>query len=248
MIADVFDVVLIDNATGDVAGSTTLQQANIEVSVSEVEVRAGKGNQLIGLLHVSRDIALNLTDAVFKYDWLAKQLGQDITTGAGVGYAMPTWHTAVNDSGVKITLAATPISTTPATAGIAIFDASGVLIPTANYTMSGAVVTFTSGVSADDEVEVRTYKYNTSASTQTIEIDNSIFAKGVTCILETIEIDGDENPTHTLQYQFTSCVPTGNFSINTQSEKQAATQEFGLKVVKPKTSTLVGKVLRIPIA
>lgn len=246
LIADVFDVILKDE-TGDVIGTTTLQDAGIEFSVSENEVRAGKGNQLYGILHVSRDININLTDVEFKLDWLAKQLGQTITTGAGVAWHMPKWHTVVDDAGAKIiTLDETPSSIDD----IALYDANGVrLIKTTDFTLATDEITIIKvGISVGDDVEVRTYKYATAASTQTIQIDNAIFGKGVMAVLETVEIDGDESIVAKIQYQFTSAVPTGNFSVSTASERNAATQAFNLRVIKPKTSTVVGQVIRIPVA
>ncbi|MNH66531.1 hypothetical protein D3C73_185640 [compost metagenome] len=241
LIADVFDVILKD-VTGDVIGTTTLQEAGIEFSVSENEVRAGKGNQLIGVLHVSRDININLTDVEFKYDWLAKQLGQTVVTGAGVAYAMPKWYKVATDA---IELDETPVSVND----IAIYDAKGIkLIPTTDFTLTGKTVEIIKlGIDDGDEVEVRTFKYATKPETQTIEIDNAVFGKGVTAVLETIEIDGDETVVAKIQYQFDNAVPTGNFSVNTQSERNATTQAFNLRVIKPKTSTVVGRVVRIPV-
>ena len=243
LIADVFDVVLVDEATGDVVATTTLQEANIVVAVSENEVRAGKGNALIASLKVSRDITISLTDAEFKYEWLSKQLGQDVKTGAGIGYAAPKWYKAVDDAGsVEITLDKTPKSV----ASIAAYDKDGTKILTSAMTLSGNALAFTSGVVAADDVEIRTFQYDTPAETQTIDFDSKVFAKGVKAILETVEIDGEENITHVLQYQFDSALPDGNFSVSTASERNAATQTFNLKVLKPKTSSVVGRLLRIP--
>lgn len=240
LVADVFDVILKDSS-GDVIGTTTLQGADLEFSVQENDVRAGKGNQLIGVLHVSRDININLTDVEFKYDWLAKQLGQTIKTGAGVAWAMPKIYTIEIDS---ITLDETPDKPE----NIAIYDSTGKkLSATTDYTVSGKEVTFVS-LNDGDEVEVRTYSYATSPETQTIEIDNSVFGKGVMAVLETIEIDGDETPVAKIQYQFDNAVPTGNFTISTASERNASTQAFNLRVLKPKKSTKVGRVVRIPIS
>lgn len=244
LIADVFDVILIDSQTNDVIATTTLQTANLEVAVQENEVRGGKGNQLLGVLHAKRDININLTDAEFRYDWLARQLGQNIATGAGVAYAMPKWYTVSGTTTLKITLDETPVGKD----GMVIVKASGELIPQANYTINGKDVTFTSGAAADDKVEVRTYKYATAAQTEQISIDNSVFAKGVKAILETVEINGESKITHKLQYQFDQAVPTGNFTINTASERTASTQQFNMKVIKPQDSQEVGRVIRIPVA
>lgn len=337
LIADVFDVIIEDN-DGDVIATTTLQQANIDVTVQETEVRGGKGNQLLGVLHSNRDIMINLTDAEFKYEWMAKQLGQDIVTGAGVAYAMPKFFTAagvkqisnflvttgsssasnltITLAGVAVTVAVGAADTTTAvatlirattfagwttggaganvtftsstgglkttafaagTTGVAgtfsnltagtepsitldnavggdsaalkVYDELGVLISGADYQLSAQndVITFTTGVVEGDKVEVRTYQYATAAGTQTIVFDNAVFATGVKIILETVEIDGDETVTHKIQYQFDKAIPTGAFSLNTQSQRTAASQQFNLKVIKPRTTTVVGRVLRVPI-
>jgi hypothetical protein len=246
VVADVFDVLLIDE-NGDVVGTTTLQDANIEVQVQENEVRGGKGNELLGVLHSSRDINISLTDVNFRYDWIAKQLGQDIKTGAGVAYAMPKWYPVLDDAGKPtVTLDETPLATGNE---LVIYNEEGQKVT--GFTVSGNKIDFTSATPAigvGDEVEVRTYKYATPAETQEIEIDNSVFAKGVKAILETVEVDeSTEQVTHKLQYEFYNVLPTGNFTINTASERQAQTQEFSLRVVKPKGSTVVGKLKRIPI-
>jgi hypothetical protein len=247
LIADIFLVNLVDD-NNDVIATSTLQEGNLEVSVSENDVRGGRGNALLAVLHSDRDIAINLTDAEFRYDWLAKQLGQDIVTGAGTAYAMPKWYTTVDGAGTgtdpEITLDKTPSDT----ATLAIYNESGQKVT--GFTVSGSVVDFTSAspaVGVGDDVDVRTYTYATSASAETITIDNTIFAKGVKAILETLEIDSEENPTHKLQYQFDKAIPSGNFSINTSSERTANTQAFNLRVVKPATSNVVGRVVREPI-
>lgn len=239
-IADVFDVTLISD-NGDVIGTTTLQDASIDVKVSENEIRGGKGNTLLGTLHVSRDITIALTDIEFRYEWLAKQLGQDVKTGAGVAYAAPKFYTL--DATLDITLD----KTVSDASSLSIYKEDGTKIASADYSYATGKVTFSgSGYAQGDQVEVRTYAYATDAETQTIEFDSTVFANGVKAILETVEIEGDESISHVLQYQFDSTVPDGNFTIATKSDRTAATQAFGLKVIKPKTSSVVGRLLRFP--
>jgi GDP-D-mannose dehydratase len=241
-IADVFNVTLIEEG-GDVIATTTLTDASIDVKVTENEIRGGQGSVLLGNLHVSRDITISLTDIEFKYEWLAKQLGQDVKTGTGTAYAAPKYYTVVDNAGtLKITLDKTPSDATT----LAIYDADGVKISSSAYTVSTSTVTFTTGVVGGDSVEVRTYTYETDPQTQTIEFDSAVFSKGMKAILETVEISGDEKIEFTLQYQFDSAVPDGNFTVATKSDRTAASQAFGLKVIKPKTSSVVGRLLRIP--
>lgn len=244
-VADVFDAILIDNNTKKVMATTTLQEANIEVTIEENDIRGGKGNQLLAVLHADRDINIPLTDAEFKYDWLAAQLGQDIKTGEGIAYAMPKWYEVMDDGegGTIITLNNTPISQD----SLSIFDFDGKEIT--GFVLNGNQVDLSSAtpmVNVGDQVEVRTYQYETTPDAQIIQIDNSVFAKGVTLILETLEIDADEQPTHRIQYKFPNAIPTGNFNINTTSAREGSAQEFSLRIVKPRTSTVVGEIIRFP--
>ncbi|MGG3987523.1 hypothetical protein [Bacillus smithii] len=249
VIADVFDVVLIDD-DGGVIGTTTLQDSNIEVQVKEQEVRGGKGNKLLGILHSDRDINISMNDINFRLDWVAKQLGQDIVTGAGKAYATPKWFTTESDAGTP----AKPIITldnTPATPNeLAIYNQDGVKIT--GFTVSGTKVTFgstTPTVAIGDKVEVRTYAYNTDPKTETVKIDNSVFAEGVKAILTTVEVDeSKEKVTHIVQYQFYKTIPTGNFTINTSAERQAQAHATNLRVITSPDTSEVGIIQRIPVS
>jgi len=246
VVADVFDVLLIDENTGEVIATTTLQDANIEVQVQENEVRGGKGNELLGLLHSGRDINISLTDVNFRYEWIAKQLGQDIKTGAGVAYAMPKWYVAKDEGGkTQIVLDQTPTSAS----SVAIYNDKGQKIT--GFTLTGNKIDLTSAtpiVAIGDDVEVRTYQYATPAETQEIEFNSKVFGKGVKAVLETVEVDEEsEQVTHKLQYEFFKTLPSGNFTVNTNSERSAQTQEFTLRVIKPRESDVVGVLKRIPV-
>lgn len=246
LIADVFDVLLIDPKNKNVVASTTLQDSNIEVTLESNDVRGGKGNELIATLHAGRDITINLTDVEFNYEWLAMQLGQNIKTAAGVAYAMPKKYTVKDDSSTLIiTLDEVPIlDEDDEPELLKIFDANGDEVTIADVTDN--VVTLT-GVQDGDEVEVRTYTYATDEATETITIDNRKFAGKFICILETLQISNDEQPEFKIQYQFDEVRPTGEFTIETTSERTGSTQAMTLRVMKPEGSSMVGRVLRIPI-
>jgi hypothetical protein len=244
-VADVFDALLRDKATGEIFATTTLTEANINVEVQKNDIRAGKGNNRLGTLHTSRDITVEMTDVSFKYDFLARQLGQEIVTGAGVAYAFPKFYSVEDSSGqLQITLDKPVSAADPA---LALFTADGQKITGA--TVSGNVVNLSGAsptLSAGQDVEVRTYKYDTDPQTKLIKIDNSVFAKGVELILQTYEIDGEENILNIIQWQFPNAVPQGNFTVNTQSERNAVSSSFNLDIIKPKDSTVVGEILLIP--
>lgn len=215
----------------------------VKNSLDLANLNEHNGNALQATLHVQRDINVSLTDVEWRMEWLEKQLGTSTTTGSDIGYAMPTWYTV--NSSKQITLPATPISATPADAGLKIYDTNGKEITGA--TLSGAVVTIGAATEGDD-VEVRTFKYNTPATTQVLNFETDKFARGCTLVLSTFETDENEANPYELEYIFENAIPNGSFQINTSSEKNASTQSFDLKIVKPVTSTIAGKLLRIPLS
>lgn len=245
VIADVFDMVFLDNK-GDVVATDTLVDANIEVTVTQNDVRGGKGNQLLGVLHADRDINITTNDASFRYEFLAKQFGADIKTGAGVAYAMPRWYQVEDDgTATYITLEHVPLSEDE----LQIYNEEGQKIT--GFTLKENEVEFvgaTPSVEPGESVEVRTYTYQTTPETQEFEIDNKVFAKGGKLILETIEVDpSTEEVLAKIQYEFFNAIPTGEITVSTASERTAQSQPFNLRIVKPKTSSVVGVVKRIPV-
>lgn len=244
LIADIFQVQLIDDS-GNIFATSTLQTADIDVKVDMKDVRGGRANALIGILHSNRDIDVKLADVTFRKDWLAKQLGQTIATGATTAWAEPKWYTAVEDTGIKITLDNSPLASE---SGIAIYKEDGTLITGTNYSVSSTTVTFTSGVVAGDTVEVRGYKYTTGATAESITIDNTSFADGMKLIMTTLEIDEDETALANIQWQFEEAIPSGSFSFNTKTDRDAVVSNMDLRILKPKTSTTIGKIVRIPLA
>ena len=187
LICDVFDVNLYTD-TGEMIASTTLQSADMKISVDEKEVRAGKGDALVAILHSARKVDISLAEIEFKWDWIANQLGQTATTAAVDVWAVPKFYTAATTTGVTITLDEAPKNDET---DIRIYSKEGTLIANTTYSIVAKTVTFASGVEAGDIVEVRGYIYSSAASASTILIDNTSFADGLKCILTTLQIDED---------------------------------------------------------
>ncbi|MGP7815559.1 hypothetical protein ACTXGU_00195 [Niallia sp. 01092] len=246
VITDVFEMILIDD-DGDVIGKTTLQDSSIEVQVQANDVVGGRGGEVIGVLHSNRTTTINYNDISFDFEWVAKQFGQDVVTHAGIAYHMPKWYLAQDIGGAtKITVEKTPATNHE----MKIYKEDGQRVT--GFSVSGNEVDFTSAtpaVAIGESLEVKTYIYNTPAQTQEFFIDNKVFAKGVKAVLETLEVDeSTETATHKIQYEFYKAIPDGNFTINTASERTAQAMGSSLRVIKPRTSTVVGIVKRIPIA
>lgn len=242
LVADVFKVLVVD-ANDNVLATDTLQDANIAVETEANDVNGGQGNGLIAILHGRKDINISLTDPVWRMENLALHMGQDIITGEGTAYAMPSWKTVTDNVGsLEITLDNAPLAGT-----LKMYLDDGTEL--SGFTVSGTTVTISDvAVSDGDKVEVRTYQYTTSASAETLEFDTTKFPKDAKIILETLEISDDEQPLAKLQYQFDRVKPSANFNVNTTSAREASNTESAFRVLKPKDSTKLGRLIRIPVA
>jgi len=251
LIADIFDIIL-QTDTGDLIASTTLQSADLKIAVDSKEVRGGRGDALLAILHSKRDVDLSVSEITFKWDWIANQLGVTASTGATTAWATSKIYTCVDLDGeaagtaIGFTLDNTPLASS---SGLKIFNATtGVEVAlTSGYTISTADVTIVGGV-VGAKYEVRGYKYTTGATASSLDINNTSFADGCVCILETLEISEDETPLARIQIQLDECLPSGNFSISTKKEKDANVSNFDFRAIKPANSNSIGRMIRIPIS
>jgi hypothetical protein len=244
MIADVFKVLLIDNVTKEEFATATLEEAGFTITSETKDVNGGGG--LIAVLHSPRKENVTVTDPRFHFDILAKQLGADIVVGTGIGYAFPREYTVITDATDKIiTLEQTPKTSSE----VKIYKADGTtLVPTTDYTIVGSEVAFTGSIVAGDVVKVSSYKFDTSAESETIEINNKKYPNGVTCVLETLEISEDETPLNTIQIVFDKCVFDGEISISTKNDRDASRHNMNLRVLNKIGGDIAGRITRIPIS
>ena len=245
MVADVFDCLLISG--NNVVGTTTLQAADIAVAMESADVRAGQGNSLKAIIHSTRDINISLTDVEWRLEYLAMHLGQEIVTqgaedDAFIAYHMPIWLTA-EESGMDVVINL-PEEVAEDGEGdpifLKVYDEDGVEVVATHVT---DVVTLT-GVDEGDQVRVM-FAYETDEGTEKIDIEEGKWPSDLMCVLETLEIDDDEQVIANLQYKFFRAKPSGDITVATTSERSAATQEMNLRVLKPKTSNIVGEILRL---
>ena len=219
IIFQVCNAVIIDEAAKRVIAKTNLQSADIEVSTESKEVKAGQSNGVIATISASRNITVKLSEPTFSLESLAMTMGQDITTGVGVAYAMPETHEV--GVGKTIKLKHVPID------GSIVIE--GGLIATVTEDSKSVVIT---GATEGEQVKVLTYQYKTAAGTKTINIDNKKFATAKKLILETPVFDLEQNPAFLLQYEFPVAKPVENFTINTKSEQEAVVSNLELKILE----------------
>lgn len=85
----------------------TLTESTFNFSISNEEIRGGQGNALFGKYFHDSNLAITLVDAMFKLEYLAANLGVDISMGGLSVYESPAAGETIDVGGV-ITLANTP--------------------------------------------------------------------------------------------------------------------------------------------
>lgn len=105
ILASVGNVTLFDPSTGDIiVTSKTLTESGINFSVTAEDIRGGMANKLLGQYFHDSAMGLNLTDALFSLEYLALNVGGNITIG---GDAMTSEQVTISTAN-KITVSSTP--------------------------------------------------------------------------------------------------------------------------------------------
>lgn len=87
----------------------TLTESTFNFSISSEDIRGGQGNALFGKYFHDSNLGITLTDAMFKLEYLAANLGVDIEQGGLSMYESPKAGELVGQNGI-ITLANTPVA------------------------------------------------------------------------------------------------------------------------------------------
>ncbi|WP_425203603.1 hypothetical protein [Priestia megaterium] len=244
LVADVFEMLVIDKKTSKVYSKSTLQESGIQFEQEANDVTGGPGNDLIAILHGRKDITITGNDPIWDMELLALRMGSDIVTGTNVAYAIPQdYFEAVTGADPDTTEITLPHAAIAGTVKIKKEDGTDV----EGFTLDGMDVTFPEATVAEGEkVQVVTYQYNTPAGTKTTTIDSTKFPKDVMIVLRTLEISEDEQPLNWIQFEFDRVKPSPSFNINTSSAREASVDENSFRVMKPKYSKTLGRKMIIP--
>jgi hypothetical protein len=239
LIADVFDLAFFQDGKIAIVAED-LQSGNIEIKVNEKKVKGGKGNATICTLHSDRDISVKAENPVFDYGVLATNLGSDVVVGNHIAYTQRTKTKVRVDGTTKfIMLGREPLPTEE----LSVYHKFAQLTKNTDYTISGKLITFLkTDVLEADAVQVDPYKYRTNATAKKISINANTYAKAGTLVLTTYEIDTETNKENQIQFVFPNASPTGNFTVNTKAEVDAASQALEFTINKPDGSDEVGYI------
>lgn len=177
---------------------TTNLNTSIEVSMEEQNVNAGKGNKLIYSYKYGRELNVTLEAADWKLEYIAANVGNDITTGLADMYKIGECVTIVEGVG---TLPATPIGDV----AVELNDGTIITVKPTGTTIDLSEKGVTSGT-----VNV-TFKYNDTAKSVVIDAETS--PKVYKLVLDADRHNNRVGKVGSVQIVIPSYQPSGNFTI-----------------------------------
>lgn len=178
---------------------TTNLNTSIEVSMQEQNVNAGKGNKLVYSFKYGRELNATLEAADWKLEYIAANVGSQITEGLTDAYKMGECVQLTEGIGV---LGATPIG------DVAIELANGTIV---TVTPDATSVDLTAYGLTNESVKA-TYQYNRIAKSITIDADTAPYVFKL--VLDADKHNNKLGKVGSVQIVVPSYQPSGNFNIN----------------------------------
>lgn len=178
---------------------TTNLNTSIDVSMQEQNVNAGKGNKLIYSFKYGRELSVTLEAADWKLEYIAANVGSQITEGLTDVYKMGECVQLTEGIGV---LGSTPIG------DVAVELSNGTII---TLTSDETAIDLTAYGLENESVRA-TYQYNRIAKTITIDADTApnVFK----LVLDADKHNNKLGKVGSIQIVIPSYQPSGNFTMN----------------------------------
>lgn len=178
---------------------TTNLNTSIDVSMQEQNVNAGKGNKLIYSFKYGRELSVTLEAADWKLEYIAANVGSQITEGLTDVYKMGECVQLTEGIGV---LGSTPIG------DVAVELSNGTII---TLTPDKTAIDLTAYGLENESVRA-TYQYNRIAKTITIDADTApnVFK----LVLDADKHNNKLGKVGSIQIVIPSYQPSGNFTMN----------------------------------
>lgn len=193
---------------------TTLMDSSIETTLSNTDVRAGQGNQLQYIYYHTAEMNITINEAQFSLNYLALNVGSDITTGADV------WTTetveVINGAG---TVQGTPLGVSGTTLYGWVTDKDDNV---ERVTFSGSSFAMADS-SYTGKVCVRYYANNAAAKQITVYAD--MLPSTIRLVMEAqlCSSDSTTNRIGTLQVEVPKAAMTGAFTLSMTPDSVAQT-------------------------
>jgi hypothetical protein len=230
-IVGVMDAYAYDVDTGDLLFvSKTLLDSSIETSMSNVDVRGGRGNPLLYSYWHSGNVQVQLNDAQWNLAFLAKALGSTVTTGNNVF----TSETVTLGAGGAGTVVGTPLTVFGALYGwVTLADGETtekVTFTNKDFTCTGAEGT---------DVTVRYYA--TNAASRSLTMRAEMIPSIVRLVLEgpLCSSDTSTNRIGTAQIEIHKFQLSPSVSISLKSDGVASTPLSGRALRNDATNSFV---------
>lgn len=209
------DAYLYDVSNGDlIAVAKTLLDTSIETSLSNQDVRGGRGNPLLYVFYHSAEMNVKLSDAQWNLALLAKNTGSTISTGADVF----TEEVVTLGAAGAGTVVGTPIASVGTNLYGWVTKTDGTV---EKVTFTGK--NFTSTDAEGSKVTVRYYHTNSAAKQMIVRSD--MIPSVVRLVLEAqlVSPDATTNKIGTLQVEIPRASLTGSFSIQMTADGVGST-------------------------
>ena len=193
---------------------TTLMDTSIETTLSNTDVRAGQGNQLLYIYYHTAEMNITINEAQFSLPYLALNVGSSITTGANVW----TTETVTIENGAG-TVAGTPLPVASTTLYGWVTDKNSnterVVFNGSSFNMSDS--------NYNGDVCVRYYAADASAQQITVYAD--MLPSTIRLVMEAqlCSSDSTTNRIGTLQVEVPKASMTGAFTLSMTPDSVAQT-------------------------
>lgn len=234
VIQDTCEVILEDLVSKDKHNVGYAQISSIEQTTDSTDLRGGIGNKLAYLLRTSKDIALQITSATFKPEFLSLISGdrmKDITEEV----SKVLYLSVTDNAGAKeIKLPTAQASLT----AVRVEDVDGTqhdLVPTA-----GVIDASTLQAEAGDDVDVY---YLEDITGKGIEFDAEKFGNKYKITYRTVGYDRElAKITTDIYFIFDEAIPEGAFSMQLQNG-EVYIPEMNFRVTPPTGSSKLGRTI-----
>lgn len=176
-VKEVCDVTFYDITTGaPKLHLDTLKLSSLENTATSVSARGGKGNPKLITWDYDREAMFNIQDALLSEDSLAMLTGTEMVTNATTKITRTVKKVVVNEGTEEVPALVVTLDETPDTSSTTTYLDGTALEAQPAWTanegsVAGGKLTFTTGVEAGDEVQVKYTVTPTNATTVSIKSD-----------------------------------------------------------------------------
>lgn len=215
----------------------TLTDSSINLSVSAEEVRGGEGGKLLGQFFHTSTFGLSMTDAMFKLEYIAAQVGSEIING---GYGMVDDIDRVATAG-KITLTEIPIALLDGTDPLVWYNVAGSteyasVVPVIDADAKTATVTIPGADVIGEDVKYCLHYFADKAAARKVIVNSNFVPEELTVFLTTRLYAGDASAPETGK-------PVGTVTIKIPRFQLNGTADIALAMASAATVQLQGNAL-----